>query len=264
MKIICFILSLSSLIIAQQEKIGDKLETWFNKVDLYYNNYINHNYNLTLNKDAIDSAITQLYDLYSNHWLETHNYIDLKHQNAQKEFRDTKGNIFAKPPSVKIRVLKETIDKILGKHYAEIIMVPFYFRVKILQIDNNGVYESGTRKFGKTILFCEIMDIIKGKSFSPSEEKIEISYLRGWAVAPFEVGSEYFIPVKPWNCSEGKCSEYTINLFDNSIDSSSNQYDIYLIKNNEIKNATYFGIPTSNWDDFLKEFRNKYIFEGAR
>lgn len=264
MKVIYFFLLFSFTIIAQQENVENKLVNWFNKVDLYYNNYIDHNYILTLNKIEIDSIVAQLYDLYSNHWIETRNFISLKYEDAKKGFEESKGNLFVQLPAVKIRVLKETIDRILGKHFSEIIIVPFYFRVKILQIDNKGVYQSGGRKFGTTILTCEINDIIKGNSFFQNGEKIKITYLRGWGVAPFEVGSEYFIPVKPWNCKEGNCSGYTINLFDNDIYVGSYQYENYQIKNNEIKNASYFGITTSNWNDFLKEFKNKYIIGGVK
>lgn len=264
MKVVYFFLLFSFTIIAQQKNVENKLVNWFNKVDLYYNNYIDHNYILTLNKIEIDSIVAQLYDLYSNHWIETHNFISLKYEDAKKGFEESKGNLFVQLPAVKIRVLKETIDRILGKHFSEIIIVPFYFRVKILQIDNKGVYQSGGRKFGKTTLTCEINDIIKGNSFFKNGEIIRISYLTGWGVAPFEVGSEYFIPVKPWNCIEGNCSEYTINLFENDIDIYSSQYENYQIKNNEIKNAKYFGIATSNWNDFLKEFKNKYIIGGVK
>jgi hypothetical protein len=250
------------MIHSQQESVDKKLETLFNKVYSIYDDYRNHNNNLILSRDEAEDVVKQLYDLYSFHWVETYNYNNKKYRDAEKDFKISNDNKFTQPPAVKFRVVKEAINKIMGDNFSEIIIVPYYFRVKIIDINYNDVYHSGEKTFGKTTLLCEIIDVIKGKSLFNNGEKIKISLLTGWGIGPFEVGKDYFFPVKPWNCKDNKCSEFTLNLFNNSISGFSDcKYNIYPIINNEVKNKDYFNISTSNWDDFLREFKDKYLLE---
>jgi hypothetical protein len=264
MKLVFFLLLISSFIFPQPESINKKLDGLFEKVDVLYNDYKNNNNSLTLNKSQAEDIIKPLFELYSFHWVETYNYIDKKYHDAEIEFKESGGKNYIKPLAVKLRIVKDAINNLLGKNYSEILVVPYYFKVKIIDIDKNGVYKSGDRSFGKTTITCNILDVVKGTSFFKKGEIIKVSVLTGWGVGPFEVGSEYFLPVKPWNCNDGNCIEFTLNLFDNSVGMCDSKYDIYPIKNNDIKNSSYFNLSSSNYDAFIKEFKNKYLFEVAK
>ncbi len=261
MKIIIMILFINHLVFSQILSPEKKLDNFFDNIDIFYNVYKSQNSILTLTPDQEKNLVNQLYELYSFHWVETYNYIGTKFQEADQKFKSSGGNNFIAPPAVKLRVIKESIDKIYGENYSELLIVPYYFRVKVLNIDKNGYYKSDKLSFKKTILTCKIQEVIKGSQQFKAGEEIKISLLNNWDVGPFYIGEEYFFPVKPWNCKDGSCTEYTINLFNNSMKVCDIKYDIYPIINDKIENTEYFHINASEWSKFLNEFKRKYLIE---
>jgi hypothetical protein len=251
------------MLFTQQIDVNQKLELLFNQVDLFFNEYEN-NKKLTLNIDEANDVIKSLYELYSFHWIDVYNYIDKKYNEAGKEFKNSAGTKFTRPPAVKLRIVKEAINEVMGENFSEIIMTPYYFKIRILKIDNDNTYKSGDKTFGKTTLLCEILDIVKGKQFFNIGEQIEISFLTAWGVGPFMDGRIYFFPVKPWNCKNDNCTEYSLNLFPKHKGLHEAGYEIFQIENNNVLNTDIFNISESKWNNFLAEFEDRYILEVSK
>lgn len=261
MKTISFLFLIHFMVFAQQNSVEQKLETLFSKADLFFIEYKSNNNSLTLNKCEANDITKLLYELYSFHWIDVYNYIDKKYNEAQKLFKESAGKNLITPSSVKLRILKESIDSIMGNNFSEIIITPYFLKVKILDINLDGVYHSDDNIFGKTTILCKILEVVKGNHLFKTGENIEISLLTGWGIGPFEKGATYFFPVKPWNCKNGNCSEYSLNLYSKSDGFYAGEYDIYPVRNEQVLNIEYFKISSSNWSDFVRKFKEKYLLE---
>lgn len=258
------LLLINYTLLSQQNEVYQKLDSLFNKVDLLYNEYKSNDYSLTLSINEAKEIAEAIYELYSFHWTEAHNYIYEKSRQVEDEYIRSGGKSSIHKPAVKLRVIKEAIDEIMGKNFSEIIMTPYFFEVKILDIDFNNVYESDGKIYGKITMLCEIIDVIKGNHIFSKGDNIEVSLLKGWEVGPFDAGKIYFFPVRPWNCINGNCTEYSLKLFPiyfNGVSIEGCPCGIYPIEDNEIKNADFFQISELKWDNFQKEFKSIYILE---
>lgn len=165
-------------------------------------------------------------------------------------------------PGVKIGRFKRFLAKKYGAEFVEIIGVPYFIKGKIVGIDMDNYFsEPDDLNYPKTILKIRIDDVLKGKSIFSIGQIIEISILNFWYESfPdfYKVEGDYFFPVKPWNCNDLGCSEYTISFLPNT------NFSVFPIKNNIISNVEFFDIePILNWDNFRANFIKKYvIWEG--
>ena len=260
-----FIVIMISLFIpflnAQQEDINQKLENLFNQLDSCYTIYEKSNKSLNFNQDETNKMIKSIYELYSLHWIDVNAFIDKKVKQKEKLNKESQGQTSLQKPV--LSMLRKELNKSKGKHFFEIITAPYYLKTKILNINHDKVYKSDNGLYPKTTMICEIIEVIKGPYMFKAGEQIEVSYLNNWNLKEYEKGKIYFMPIRPWDCKNGTCNEYTINLFPttDNISIEGGPFGIYPIENNEVKNADYFNISDSNWNNFTKKFKEKYIME---
>src|SRR5690554_6590028 len=260
MKILSFLILTCFTLFAQQNEVNQKLENLFNKLDSDYVRYEQNYYNLNLSQKELDTLVKQIYELYSFHWLKSQDFSHKRREQNEKEFYESSGKIPLHKPV--LGMIRRKIDENKGENYFDIITVPYYFKLKILEIDHFRKHKSGGDYYPKTTMLCEIIETVKGEHLFNDGDKIELNYLNHWDVGKYEEGEIYFMPVRPWNYKDPTNIEYSPNLFPvDKLSMEGGSFGVYPIENNIIKNAEYFQIQDKEWKVFLRKFKDLYILE---
>ena len=160
----------------------------------------------------------------------------------------------------KVGVIYKIISSKYGRPFTDIISIPWYLKVHVLDI-KRGTFKSSVGILGKTYLVAKIDEIIKGKNFFNKGDTIEINFLGNWlsdANIQFEKNMTYFAGLREWDCYNGNCTEIALYVFPDQDEG------IYPIDKGRVTApGNYFGIKDSlKWSDFKREFIKKYILTG--
>lgn len=237
------------------------VKDFFSSVQKYHSTY---NIDQTISDKISIQETEELYEKYyfakAKDPIGFRNYVRELAKNRKEKFIET-GEL-EKSPGWKVHIIKKLIADKFGGEFAEMMDVPFFLHIKILDI-KPGIYESEVDKMivaPKTIILAEIIDIIKGKDFFVKGDMIEINIINQWmagAKSFFEINKEYFAPIEPWECFEDNCLSIRLSFLPDE------NFGIYPIENEFIRtNGNYFGINEfTKWTEFKREFLDKFIIK---
>lgn len=189
-----------------------------------------------------------------------HKYLHNEDNKFIEYYKKNKSLIELRP-STRVGIIYKIISSQFGKEFTEIIGVPWYLRIRVLDI-KEGKFKSSLGIIPKVFLIAEIEEVLKGINFFKERDTIEINILNYWvtnASKSFEKSRSYFVGLHEWNCHTGDCKDIALNIFPDS------NYGIYLIDNDfVVAPKNYFGFADIlQWGEFKEEFNNKYIIDGG-
>jgi len=182
-------------------------------------------------------------------------------ENKMKEFEEKFKNKTVKQSELmtpeKVGVIFKIISSKYGRSFTEIIGIPWFLKVQVLDI-KQGKFNSSVGILGKTYLVAKVEEVIKGQNIFKEGDTIEINYLSTWlsdANKQFEKKKTYFTGLREWNCYNGNCTEIALYVFPDEDDG------IYPIENEHVTApGNYFGIKDNiQWPEFKSEFVKKYV-----
>jgi hypothetical protein len=204
------------------------------------------------------------YDAIAKAPVDYQTYMYIKYKQWEKNNKG-KGDKAALLPGFKIHLIKTLISKENGGYFTHIISIPYYLKIKVLQI-KQGKYVSPPRYYPagltipKTVLTAKVEDILKGEERFKGLNTINITILANWlpgAEKFFKVGEEYFVPLKPFNCFNGNCEGFALYVLPGA------NHGVFLIRNNALNvRDNYFHLGnTVDWDNFKKQFTKKFMIK---
>lgn len=252
----------------QHDSVSEDVKSYWKLMDQFSSRYKNKNdISKKFSDEEIDTLTISYYRVISEDPIGMMNEFEHKFQKWDSVTNAIHGLPKDDPPGVKLRKTRDIIASKFGKNFANIISVPFYLKVKIIE-DSSSVYEGlidskrgyiarNIFKTRQSNITAIVEEIIKGNKFFKEGQKITIGYLPFWTAGSskhFENGKTYFVPLKLWD-SRYSHSQFTINIL------PDNNYAIYPIERNTISTPNnYFRFGNStNWNEFKKEFMQKYI-----
>ena len=158
---------------------------------------------------------------------------------------------------MKVHALINQIANKFGTPYTEVISTPAFLLCKtvLIRFDTLKNNPIAVKKYFGFV----IEDVLKGNKFFSVGDTITIRYSYP---TQFEEGKYYLIPVTTQYSKanyNGEISirylrEYYLPVMDGGIPAKTCP-----IENEIIKNVEYFGISDTNWTDFNKYFKEKYL-----
>lgn len=240
--------------------ISESVKDFFETIEIYTKDYNSINkkdvINKSFSKEELKSLLLKYYKAKAEDPISFYKY--------QKELDKNIGESLDKDNNKelsierKIGIIYRILSKEFGKNFMDIINVPYFLRIKILEIHQER-FQSSIGLIPKTRMVVEVRETIKGKHFFNDKEIININFLNFWlsnAKKNFEINNEYFIGLIPWNCFNGDCNEIALQMFNDE------EKGIYPIENNKISNINFFKISETDWKSFKNKFIQKYIITG--
>jgi len=213
----------------------------------------------TFNRELSEDILQKYYKVKAEDPIGLFNYITEEYEVIINRTIASGKNSTEKRTPFRKRELKEELSKIYGENFMEIIDVPYFLRIKVIQKSKSIYVSPGPpeSKYGTFEMKVLIEDVLKGEIQFTKGSIISIEYLSQWlgeSSKQFQVDKSYFIPLRPWMGTKGFLG-WTLNFL------PDNNFAIYEIENEVVKTPeNYFDIETeTNWADFKKLFTKKYI-----
>jgi len=160
-------------------------------------------------------------------------------------------------PGVKLGILHKLIDERYGKNFTKILEIPYYLKVKILDIQGTIYIHTDKNTFHQINLICSVEDVIKGEKKFKKEDIITVSFLLHWfpeGYPSFEKGNSYFIPVDYWKI-DNEIEAFCLGILHNAEKSA-----VLSLNENKLIDAKncYLLDSTKTWEIFKRNFLKKY------
>lgn len=239
----------------------DVIEFW--KIMKKYQNMFEMNNLLIkkINRKEANKIARLYYNAIANDPLGFNRFTLMKFKEWEKRRKAGSLTLHDIKPGIKVRRLKEVISSYYGETFTKVISIPYYLRIKIIDIKHE-FYKSKklNMNFPKIVLSVEVQEVIKGSKMFKKGEKININILSNWINSKhefFKIESNYFVPIKLWNCSNYIKKKFSLDFLNLNSDS------IYPIdKKNVIKNISDFFLDKTkymNWDEFKEKFVKRFV-----
>lgn len=161
-------------------------------------------------------------------------------------------------PGVKLRILGDIINERFGGGFTQILKMPYYLRIKILDLQN-AIYilKEDNNTFPEVDLICLVEDVIKGEKRFKKEDTITVSFLVHWfqgSLPIIEKGNSYFMPVEHWKMDSTNLSFRVGGLHNGEVSS------VLMIGERQFIDPEncYMLDSTSRWEIFKSNFLKKY------
>jgi len=217
---------------------------------------------LILSDAELEDAMRKMYFAIAEDPVGYENYIYKK----QIEWKDNikKDNInIAKPKfGMVIGEIQKLIEKKYSNKFLRLIRIPFFLRVKVIDISKKNYTIKGEGHRNQTELIGKVEEVIKGENHFKNGEIVSFMYRNHLTdnirVNDFIIGSSYFIPLSiasPQTFKETGFKGLVVQFLDENIS--------YLIKNQILKTiGNYLKISEDvGWSNFKKQFLEKYTIQ---
>jgi len=205
---------------------------------------------ITIDENALEKAMELMYYAYAH----APNELRRKQHELYVEWRKVGPEELK--PNERRKIVEEAIAEKYGKDYLGFLKTPYFMRVKILDI-NKTTYPTDKKIRGHISQYnleVKITNILKGKEYYTEGDTITIAYLPIWFsngnVSPpkFKIDEEYIVPLNHWKNSN--ILELDMHGLNTLFQVKNNEVYCPLISEKEI---------IKSWDDFKKEFEQKYL-----
>jgi len=262
--IICLLFAPFILSQEKQEEIKESVKDFFDTVKNYTQDFNASNKEGLLkthkySDEEIESLLYKYYKAKAEDPVGFYKYQENEDAVNKEHLEKSIGNELSL--AKKVGIIYKILSSKYGRPFVDIINVPYYLKVKILNIKQEK-FESSIGLVPRTKMVVEIDEILKGEDRFRDKNIIEINFLNFWmrnTKQNFEINKEYFVGLIPWNCYNGDCGDIALQIF------SDGNYGIYPIENNNIitkGNLFQFG-EVSKWSNFRNQFEEKFIMKGV-
>jgi len=204
------------------------------------------------------------YKCYNDDPVGFQQFVEEKHKEWEKApFEVTSENLKMRP-WLKVYALRDKIAYKFGIPFTEIIGCPALVRAKFDSSYHSTIYISDLKIDWGVRKFVFIVDeVLKGNKLFRGGNKFVVTYSPN-AESPIpeiEEGKIYLVPIMPLLDSEDYNGEISFSPLRDYYDrwAMGKPPKTFPIENEIIKNCEYFGIKDTNWTDFKKFFKDKYL-----
>lgn len=211
--------------------------------------------------EQLEKLARKYYFVKANDPIGFDNYIMRETQKIRSQFPKSDGDLKVRRPAVKLGIIKRALAERFGEAFSEVIDVPYFIKGKVVKKKyEQFISKIENTSFPQTILTIKIEDIVKGEKIFSEKDFIQLSYLDHWienSRDTFIIGDSYFFPIKPWNCYNGECTDFALQIL------SDANFGNYPIKEGIIFiRDNFFGIgENSPWDEFKVKFSNLFLYK---
>lgn len=255
--VLIVLIFISTLFPQQTDEIKPSVKNFFvelNKIMSHYDMKLNSQ--KTISNEELFNAAKLLYHATEDDPIGFQKQIKTEY-NAWGVGRNIDPPIGLKPQT-KLKILRKLINERIEGGLSQILEIPYYLRVKILDIQKTiYILKQDRNTFPQINLICSVEDIIKGEKRFKKGDRITVSFLVHWFQESFpsiEKGNSYFIAVDHWKL-ESENEAFRLGMF--SMEESSS---LLLLKENKLIDPEncYMLDSTKIWEVFKNNFRKKY------
>jgi hypothetical protein len=221
-------------------------------------------------KDYPDSTLEQITELFFKCYDENpvgfYGYVEKLTEPIRNKYLESRKRTQELMPIWQVYYLRNQIANKYGIVFTEVISTPAFLKCKY--VDDNLSFLDTARTIStsmKVYYYFLIEEVVKGEKFFKPGDTIVVNSVIGGPDNPrpiLEKTKSYLVPIKPFILN---FSEYNgANAFDKldevyDVWAMGQQPKTFPIENEIIKNCEYFGIKDTNWIEFKKYFKEKYL-----
>ncbi len=231
------------------------------KIFSFYNDSLGWKKDFTF--EEIKDFATEYYNVICEYPTEYYFYFEKLHKGWEEEIINNNYKIVHKKPAVKLRIIREKITEYYSSAFADLLLVPYLFRIKVKRFDESNYYSKDLKiNLRQSDMVVEIEDVIKGEKYFNRGDSLTVSFFGHWFHGAkeeqyFKVDSSYFLPVSLFRIEEKDNYQYKIHML------PDNNFAIYPIIDEIVYTPKdYFGIgEESPWKLFKDFIKKKYVIQ---